>query len=208
MLGAMDRRTLLLSFAGWPSLARAQAAPAAAAIEPRSALRFPADYGAHPDTRTEWWYLTGTLQADTRLWGFQLTFFRAATGIRAAQSSRFNASQIIVAHAALTDLRQGRLRHDQRIARQGFGIAQARVGDTGITLRDWRMERAAQPGNPQRSRYSVRVASDGAGLSFELQADTTQPVLLQGDGGVSCARSWNPQLGRACSRGGVRRGSG
>ena len=184
----MQRRTLLLSIPGWPALAAA-AAPAQAP----TALRFPADFGAHPETRTEWWYITGSLQAGARLWGFQVTFFRAATGVvRAvapsesqAPASRFDASQLLFAHAALTDLEAGRLRHDQRIARSGFGIAQAQLGDTAITLRDWQLTRAPLPADARASRYTAKVASDTAGFGFELTFDTTQPVLLQGDAGLS-----------------------
>ena len=180
----MQRRTLLLSIPGWPALAAA-AGPAQAP----TALRFPADFGAHPETRTEWWYITGSLQAGARLWGFQITFFRAATGlpVTVAQgpASRFDASQLLFAHAALTDLEAGRLRHDQRIARSGFGIAQAQVGDTAITLRDWQLTRAPSPADARASRYSAKVASETAGFGFELTFDTTQPVLLQGEAGLS-----------------------
>jgi predicted secreted hydrolase len=174
----MHRRTLLLSIAGWPALAQAQA-------QAPSALHFPPDFGAHPDTRTEWWYVTGTLSAGARLWGFQLTFFRSATGLPASQPGRFNAAQLLFAHAALTDLEQGRLRHDQRIARSGFGIAQAQSGDTDVTLRDWQLKRVPLPGDAHASRYTARIASDSAGFAFELQFDTTQPLLLQGDAGLS-----------------------
>ncbi|MEO5697732.1 MAG: lipocalin-like domain-containing protein [Burkholderiaceae bacterium] len=149
------------------------------------ALQFPRDFGAHRDARTEWWYLTGTLESGARLWGFQVTFFRSATGLDAARESRFNASELIFAHAALTDLEQRRLRHDQRIARSGFGIAQARSEDTAIALRDWQLQRVPSPADPQRSRYTARVASDSAGFRLDLQCDATQPVLLQGDRGVS-----------------------
>lgn len=194
----MHRRTLLLALAGWPAFAHAQSdvhsgaafgapapAPAPAGPAAPSALHFPADYGAHPDTRTEWWYMTGSLRADARLWGFQVTFFRVATGITAAHASRFAATQLVFAHAALSDLEQRRLRHDQRIARSGFGIAYARGGDTDLALRDWRLKRVPLPGDTQRSRYTAQVASDSAGFGVELQLDTTQPVLLQGAGGVS-----------------------
>ena len=41
-------------------------------------FRFPDDHGPHPEFRTEWWYFTGNLDgADGRLFGYQLTFFRA-----------------------------------------------------------------------------------------------------------------------------------
>ena len=75
-------------------------------------MQFPADFGAHPQTRTEWWYATGTLQSGPRLWGFQVTFFRSSTGIEApppasgagSTPSRFVASHLLFAHAAVTGL--------------------------------------------------------------------------------------------------------
>jgi predicted secreted hydrolase len=171
----LTRRTLLLGAAALPwATAQAQG------VHPR-ALRFPADFGAHPETRTEWWYITGTLQAAATTHGFQITFFRSRTGI-AASASRFAATQLVFAHAAVTDMNQKRLRHDQRIARAGFGIAGAAEGDTAVNLRDWQLRR---DGPPAESRYRARAASDSAGFAFELELATTQPVLLQGEAGYS-----------------------
>jgi predicted secreted hydrolase len=182
----MDRRTLLASIAGSPLAGIALApAQAQAQVQTPATLRFPVDFGAHPETRTEWWYITGSLNAGARLWGFQVTFFRSATGIAQAGTSRFDAAQLIFAHAAVTDLEHGRLRHDQRIARSGFRIAQASSDDTEIALRDWQLARAPLPGDAARSRYTTRAVSDAAGFAFELQFDTTQPVLLQGEAGLS-----------------------
>ena len=31
-------------------------------VKPGRTLTFPADHGAHPDFRTEWWYVTGTVK--------------------------------------------------------------------------------------------------------------------------------------------------
>ena len=65
---------------------------APATIDPGHALRFPQDFGAHPALRTEWWYLTGQLQAAStkgatpRTFGFQVTFFRSR--VDAAADSR------------------------------------------------------------------------------------------------------------------------
>ena len=160
-------------------------------IRPRP-LEFPADHGAHPDTRIEWWYVTGTVGVDSSAaeagsasadrCGFQVTFFRSRTDVAADQPSRFAAKQLLFAHAALTDLKQGRLRHDQRIARSGFGIAEAAVGDTALALRGWGLIREARQGG---SRYRARVGSDSAGFAFDFNFDTTQPLLLQGDAGYS-----------------------
>ena len=56
----MRRRALLLAGAvGVPPSPLVLAMPSvAAALTPR-ALAFPRDHGAHPDLRTEWWYVTG-----------------------------------------------------------------------------------------------------------------------------------------------------
>ena len=105
----------------WLGSALALPARPASIDDPRAAaLRFPRDFGSHPDTRIEWWYATGTLTAGERGYGFQVTFFRAATGIAADHPSRFAARQLVFAHAALSDLSKRRLRHDERIARSGF----------------------------------------------------------------------------------------
>ena len=171
----LSRRTILAALVAARAGALA-AVPVDAATAPAS-LRFPVDFGAHPDARTEWWYVTGALAAGDRDWGFQITFFRAATGIAGAETSRFAARQLLFAHGAVTDLAARRLRHDQRIARSGFGIAEAAVADTALVLRDWRLARSGGAG---ASRYAAHAASDSAGFAFELELAATQPVLLQG----------------------------
>ena len=70
----------------------------------------------------------------------------------------------------------------KRIARAGFGVAQAAEGDTRVHLRDWEL---AREGPADASRYLARVQSEAAGFGFELAFTTTQPVLLQGDAGFS-----------------------
>ena len=185
----ITRRMLLLSSALPWADARAQGtAPTtpttvtpAKGVHPRP-LNFPADFGSHPDTRIEWWYITGTLQAADTTHGFQITFFRSRTDVSPTHPSRFAASQLIFAHAAVSDMKQGRLRHDQRIARAGFGIAKAAESDSDISLRDWQLKR---DGPTAQSRYRAQAASDIGGFRFDLEFRTTQPVLLQGDAGYS-----------------------
>ncbi|PYM32915.1 MAG: carotenoid 1,2-hydratase, partial [Candidatus Rokuibacteriota bacterium] len=69
-------------------------------------LAFPPDHGPHPAFRTEWWYYTGNLTAaDGLRFGFQLTFFRMAlTAAPVAGDSAWRASQVYMAHFALTDV--------------------------------------------------------------------------------------------------------
>lgn len=182
------RRRLLLHapLAAWPGLAGALT---------RRPLAFPRDHGSHPDSRTEWWYLTGWLQearsaGDPRqrpIAGFQLTFFRSRTGFGADLPSAFAARQLLFAHAALTDLgdpAHGRLLHDQRSARAGLGLAEAATTDTDVVIdrgpREWTLRRRGGAGP---SVYDARWRN--AEVDLQLSATATQPLLLQGEAGWS-----------------------
>jgi predicted secreted hydrolase len=165
----MRRRALVLALP-----AGALAVPALAV--PPAPLQFPRDFGSHPDFRTEWWYLTGSLADGEREFGFQVTFFRTRVDAAQPLQSKFAAKQLVFAHAALTDVAGRKLWHDQRIARAGFGIAYAQPGETDVRLHDWSLQRAA-------GTYRAQV---GAGeFALDLRCAATQPVLLQGDQGLS-----------------------
>jgi predicted secreted hydrolase len=152
--------------------------PVFAAVTPGRTLAFPQDFGAHPEHRTEWWYVTGWLDTpDGKPLGFQVTFFRSRTAHDPRNPSAFAPKQLIIGHAALSDPALGRLLHDQRSAREGFGLAWAKTGDTDVKLEDWTMRRG------QDGRYKVAVR--GSELAFELTLAPTQPVLLQGEAGFS-----------------------
>jgi predicted secreted hydrolase len=141
-------------------------------------LQLPSDFGAHPGFKTEWWYATGWLKtADGKSLGYQVTFFRSATGIDPANPSAFAPAQIIIGHAALSDPAEGKLLHDQRRAREGFGLTYAKVGNTDLKLDDWRMQRASD------GSYAITLAARQ--FSLALRLTPTQPVLLQGKGGYS-----------------------
>ena len=165
----MRRRPFL---AGLPALLLARRALAL----PERPLVFPADHGAHPDLRTEWWYITGHAQQGDRQFGFQVTFFRSRVAATQDMRSRFAARQLVFAHAAVTDLRGRRLWHDQRIARAGFGIAEADEGDARLKLRDWSLERRA-------GAWHAVVPAQG--FALDLQCAPTQPPILQGQQGLS-----------------------
>jgi predicted secreted hydrolase len=147
-------------------------------VRPGVALRFPTDHGAHPQFRTEWWYITGWLEAqDGHPLGFQVTFFRTRPAIDEKNPSAFAAKQILFAHAALSDPSVGRLLHDQRAARAGFGLAEAKTGDTDIVLQDWSLTRGAD------DRFHAKVG--GKDFTLDLSFTPTQPIFQQGDNGYS-----------------------
>jgi predicted secreted hydrolase len=143
---------------------------------PPRRLVFPADHGAHPEFRTEWWYITGVAQSGERTFGFQVTFFRSRVAATQQMRSKFAAKQLLFAHAAVTDVAAGQLRHDQRIARAGFGIAEAAVGDGRLRLRDWSLAREGG------AWHALVPAGD---FALDLRCAPTQPVLLEGDQGLS-----------------------
>ncbi len=156
--------------------------PDYAVVKPGAVLRFPADHGAHPEFRTEWWYVTGWLRtADGKDLGFQFTVFRTRPPVDQANPSRFAAKQVIFAHAALSDPSIGHLLHDQRIARAGFGLADAAIGNARLVIDDWQLLRAAD------GRFHAAVASRAKGSAFALDLTLTpgQAELLQGDAGYS-----------------------
>jgi predicted secreted hydrolase len=163
----LHRRSLLLA-------ALAAAGPARAL--PALTLRFPRDHGAHPLMRTEWWYITGNVTSGGSEFGFQVTFFRSRVDGTQELSSRFAAKQLVFAHAAVTDVRGRKLLHDQRIAREGFGVVSAGEADTAIRLRDWSLRR-------EDGVYVARIA--GEEIGFDLRCAPTQPLLLQGSAGLS-----------------------
>lgn len=145
------------------------------ALPPRT-LTFPRDHGAHPDLRTEWWYVTGRAQSGGREFGFQVTFFRSRVAAAQGMTSRFAARQLLFAHAAVTDVAGRKLWHDQRILREGFEVAQASQQDTDVRLRDWRLKR-------EGGTYIARIPARD--FALELQCRPTQPLLLQGTQGLS-----------------------
>ena len=164
----LSRRALLL--------AALCAAPAAWALPPKT-LQFPRDFGSHPDLHTEWWYITGHAKtAAGREFGFQVTFFRSRVEATQGMRSAFAAKNLVFAHAAVTDLEGRVLLHDQRIARAGFGVAEASEADTDVRIRDWSLAREG----------GIYVARIPAGeFSLDLRFTPTQPVLLQGNAGLS-----------------------
>ncbi len=146
-------------------------------VEATTALAFPRDHGSHPAFRTEWWYLTGWLRdAGGNDLGVQVTFFRSRPGVAESLASAFAPRQLLFAHAAIAEARHGRLRHDQRAARAGFGLAEAGEATTDVSIDDWSLVLA-------EGVYRARIVARD--FALQLSFRPTQPLLLQGDAGVS-----------------------
>ena len=168
----MKRRAFMLSCL---LSAIADATPQYAKVLRGLALQFPRDHGAHPDFRTEWWYVTGALDLPRRDIGFQLTFFRVRTGFAETLASPINASQILFAHAAMT-LPGDKLLHADRAARANLGAGFSST-DCDVHIGAWQMQRNA-------SEVFTLKAQD-AQFAFDFSLTPTQPKMLQGDAGFS-----------------------
>lgn len=168
---------------------------------PLQTLQFPRDHGSHPNTNIEWWYLTGHVTAAEQLWGFQVTFFRSRVASTQQLQSAFAAKHLLFAHAALTNVQAQRLHHDQRIARANKPWAEARETDTALRLSpwpQWQLHRHSLGDGasdnhdstslqtsitPSAAVYRTHIQSTD--FSLQLECTTTQPLLLQGQQGLS-----------------------
>jgi predicted secreted hydrolase len=146
-------------------------------VIPGYRLQFPRDLGSHPAFRSEWWYITGWVRDTAGIdLGIQVTFFRNRPRIAETSASRFAPRQLLFAHAAVADPRNGKLRHDQRAARAGFDLAEAAEETTDVRIGDWSLKL-------DDDTYVAHIAAQD--FQFNLLFTPMQPVLLEGDQGFS-----------------------
>lgn len=146
-------------------------------------LEFPRDHGAHPEYRTEWWYVTGQGTTGTgRVFGVQFTIFRAALAPPGAvdEADGARSRQAFAGHFAITDVESGAIHFAERMRRGGTPLAIASTRDMDVRLDDWSIRRDAQTG------AIVLQAGDAIeGISADLELAPTKPVVLHGDAGYS-----------------------
>lgn len=161
----------------------------ARAVSPRTFI-FPNDHGPHADYRTEWWYLTGHLEgSDGHQYGVQVTFFRFALAPGDTQrSSNLAATQMWMAHAALTDKATGAFYTAEKFERGAFGLAGADTAPFRVWLADWQLASRADAFFP----LALSVATDQFELA--LTVDAGKPVVLQGEQGLDAK---GPEPGNA-----------
>jgi len=148
-------------------------------------LAFPADHGAHPGYRTEWWYYTGNLTTpDGRPFGFQVTVFRRQIGPTNDRrswpdpSSAWRTQQLYLGHIALSDIsgRQHLFAEDMSRGALGLaGVIQTGV-DTAVFLKSWKIDIG-----PRAQR--LQAATEAFAIDLDL-VPLKSPVL-HGDQGYS-----------------------
>jgi predicted secreted hydrolase len=147
---------------------------------PGWSYEWPRDHGPHSDFKTEWWYFTGNLKAaDTRRFGYQLTFFRQ--GVRPpnapAVKSRFIVPDLKFGHFTITDVLPNRFLFSQRLTRGAFGEAGFGDGARLAWLEDWAL--TLEPDG------SFRIKGADHDRSLELHLIPQKPWVVHGKEGLS-----------------------
>ncbi len=147
-------------------------------------LNFPADHGAHPDYRTEWWYFTGNLTTETgHDYGFQLTFFRSALApTHQDRDSAWATRQAWMGHFAVTDISNGEHRASERYQRGALGLAGAQTHPVRVWLDDWSMQSETRQ---TLFPLTLRANDPDTGIAIELALSADKAKVLQGDQGYS-----------------------
>jgi len=144
-------------------------------------LTFPADFGAHPDFRTEWWYYTGNLSTpDGRPFGFELTVFRVSLvppSVDLPDDSTWYSESLYFAHFALSDIAANEFHAYERYARPGPGLAGAQGSPYRAWLEDWSIVETG------KDSYRLQAAQDG--IAIDLNLTDEMGVILHGENGYS-----------------------
>ncbi|MDP6470929.1 MAG: lipocalin-like domain-containing protein [Pseudomonadales bacterium] len=149
------------------------------ASHPR-AFSFPEDYAAHPEFRSEWWYLTMVLESDETIFGVQFTLFRQASfpaNDHGRGADPWRNGQFYLAHFAITDVDQGEHREFERFSRGHPDLAGTSARPFAAWLEDWRLEERAGGGFALSARES--------GFAVELDFAPGRAVVPRGEGGLS-----------------------
>jgi predicted secreted hydrolase len=141
-------------------------------------LQFPADHFSHPDFKTEWWYYTGHLAADSgRRYGYQVTFFRF--GLRERQVELPAPplfSELYMAHFALSDLTTRQFTFRERIER-GYGDKAGAATDSLLVWNgDWKV-------SGDGTSHAIEINDRGRQLRLDLKS--LKAPVLHGDNGLS-----------------------
>ncbi|MAL99357.1 MAG: hypothetical protein CL583_13015 [Alteromonadaceae bacterium] len=153
---------------------------------PGLTIKLPADMGAHPDFRLEWWYLTANLKAeDGRRFGAQWTLFRQSLSppdpspLHDGSVTPWKSPAVWMAHAALSS--PGKHAFAEKLARGGTAQAGAETDPVRLWLDDWQLREKA-PGV-----FAVNAGDDEFQywLEVTLREPPTDAMVLHGSNGFS-----------------------
>jgi len=155
----------------------------ARADRPRE-FHFPADHGAHPEFRNEWWYWTGNLTGPQgRAFGFELTVFRTALAPDQDpnRSSAWAPRDIYMAHFTISDLEGKRFYAFERTSRGALDLAGAKNAPWQVWVLDWSARGPDDPG----AAFPMHLRAKDGDFAIDLSLEQGKPVVLEGDRGLS-----------------------
>lgn len=152
---------------------------------------FPQDHWSHPGYRNEWWYFTGRLKTNSvpaEEFGYQFTFFRIGLTPRLPPfNSTWSAANLIMGHAAISDLSASRHYFSELLYREipllgsfsefprvQIAWSRAPAGTDGRWTLDW---------NKDAFNFSMR--DDRSRMGFSLSTHPLKPLIFQGPEGYS-----------------------
>lgn len=156
-------------------------APGFAEVAAGKPLDFPRDFGAHPDFRIEWWYLTANLKDPSGAsYGVQWTLFRR--GVEAGpERAGWSNQSMWMAHAAATSSKEHL--YAETFARGGIGQAGVDAAPFRAWIDDWSL--AAPTDAPDAGLSRLHVRARGPDFAYALDITTDKPLVLHGAGGYS-----------------------
>ena len=135
---------------------------------------FPADHGAHPDYRIEWWYLTANMQGpDGTPYGLQWTLFRSALEPRVTDD--WDSPQIWLGHAAVTTADAHYT--SERFSRGGTGQAGVTAAPFEAWIDDWHLR------GPDFDTLNMRAS--GTQFAYDVALTAQGPLIFHGADGYS-----------------------
>jgi len=158
---------------------------------PDFAWEFPRDHWSHPGYKTEWWYFTGQLAAEsdsTRRFGYQFTFFRVGVSpLPLALASTWAMTDLIMGHLAITDPVSGRHWFAEVVWRANGVLGGFNQGPNPRIA--WSRAPAGTGGTWDlfwRDGGFAFAASDARqGIALDLVTLPQKPLVFQGPGGFS-----------------------
>ena len=192
MLSRHGRKTLLVGSLLLSSLQLpAMWEPRWRAAQPDYEWSFPEDHWARPGYKTEWWYFTGHLHSDEdgeRQFGYQFTFFRIGLGTESPPlKSGWAARNLIMGHAAITDLTEGRHVFSEILYREIPLLAQ--VTNYPEPVIAWSRAPAGTDAKWTLSwngqAFDFEMQDDSQEMAFRLSTRPLKPLILQGPNGFS-----------------------
>jgi len=182
VLAGCSEQTEQAGFAGLAGVADSEAEVPFLQPGPGDQLRFPEDFGPHPQHRIEWWYLTANLEtAEGDPLGLQWTQFRQAIKPRPAEAEPPDAANwpleaAWMAHAAVSF--DGQHYFAEKLARGDVGHAGARADPLAVWLDGWQLTES-----PEDRVWRLQVSADN--WAYDLSLRINGDPVAHGDQGFS-----------------------